>query len=136
VLSLILVSSAACQLLAQSRQGSPPPSVARFVGSWNAEFKGVRYVGLDIRNTQLISGEIKTGRVNADENGNISEVIEEAVESKNLIDPKVVDAKLVFKTKEADGELIEYEMSIVEPGKASLRIAGMPIKPFSLTKAK
>jgi hypothetical protein len=110
--------------------------VAPFAGSWSAELKGVRYVGLEIRNTQPVSGEIKTGSINADENGNVSEVIEEATASRNLIDPKLVDRRLVFKTKEADGEFTEYEMSIIEPGKASLKMAGMPIKPFTLTKAK
>jgi hypothetical protein len=110
--------------------------VAAFAGSWSAEFKGARYVALEVRNTQPVSGEIKTGSVNADENGNVSEVIEEALVSKNLIDPKIVQRMLVFKTKDTDGELTEYEMTIVGPDKASLRITGMPIKPFTLTRAK
>ena len=106
-----------------------------FSGVWVAEFKGTPYLTLEIKQKGSLTGAISTGSVNADADGNVSEVVEPAGQMRQIRDARIDrTGKLVFVTKEGGGQETEFEMGLTEDGKASLKIAGMPINPFPLVK--
>ena len=106
-----------------------------FSGVWVAEFKGTPYLTLEIKQKGSLTGAISTGSVNADADGNVSEVVEPAGQMRKIRDARIDrTGKLVFVTKEGGGQETEYEMGLTEDGKASLKIAGMPINPVPLVK--
>ncbi len=106
-----------------------------FSGVWIAEFKGTPYLTLEIKQKRSLTGVISTGSVNADADGNVSEVVEPAGQMRKIRDARIDrTGKLVFVTKEGGGQETEYEMGLTEAGKASLKIAGMPVNPFPLVK--
>ena len=121
-------------LSALSQETQVRQSAAAFVGSWSATHRGAKYVAVRIAGIRPISGELRAGQIEADENGNVSEVVHEASDAQELIEPRVVGDKLLFKTKDSEGDVIEYEMTLVTRDMASLNVAGMPLKPFPLTR--
>ncbi len=106
-----------------------------FAGLWVAEFKGTPYLALEIKQKGSLTGAISTGSVNADAEGNVSEVVEPAGQMRRIYDARIDrTGRLVFVTKESGGQETEYQMGLTEDGKASLKIAGMPVNPFPLVK--
>ena len=100
-----------------------------------ASFTGIRNLATGNGGTTILSGAISTGSVNADADGNVSEVVEPAGQMRKIRDARIDrTGRLVFVTKEGDGQETEYEMGLTDNGKASLKIAGMPINPFPLVK--
>jgi hypothetical protein len=115
------------------------PSQARlearpFVGTWSAKHNGVVYVQLEVRDAQSLSGRILTGTISADEDGRLIDVLDPATSEYALLDVRVSKGKLTFRTKDPGGEITEYEMTMTTAGRGSLRIAGAPLRPFTMTR--
>jgi hypothetical protein len=114
--------------------GQPRPD---FTGYWVAELKGTPYLTLEIKHGSSFSGAISTGSVNADAEGKVSEVVEPAGLPRKIVDVRVgPTGKLLFASKEGGGWTTEYEMELTQPDRASLKIDGMPVKPFDLSRKK
>lgn len=113
------------------------PVKAQFDGVWKGERQGKIYVIVTLKGGSQPSGTIKIGDINIDQNGEIAEVEREAENEYEILDPKIVAGKLLFQSKESDGDVTRYEMTVTDDKNARLKIleAPGPVKPFKLTKS-
>jgi hypothetical protein len=109
----------------------------KFAGVWKGERQGKTYVIVTLKGGAQPSGTIKIGDINLDQNGEIVEVEREAETEYEILEPRIVDGKLLFQSKESDGDTTRYEMTVTDEKDASLKIleAPGPVKPFKLTKS-
>jgi hypothetical protein len=105
----------------------------KFTGTWEAKWKDKVICTLRLRAGEQISGEIESGNINADANGDLQEP-----ESTDHSDPPspILNAKLegntlTFEMKD-DDDVLKFEMKLLGDGRAEVRIldSPVPIKPI------
>ena len=113
------------------------PALAKFAGTWAAKFEGKTYVQLTLRlQDRHLTGTIGTGDVNLDPSGSVKEVTQEARAPVAISGAKVEDGRFYFKQRDGDEDL-SYEMEVVDPGRAQLRVltgGSVTVQPFKLTR--
>ena len=127
LIAAILVSAAAA---AQESDG--------FVGTWKGEHAGKTYLLLSVTSGAPLKIALSTSHIRIGENGEIEEIDGPVENDEPLVESKLDGAVLRFKTRQDDGSIMEYEMTLAEGGTiALLKIVGAPdvVKPFRLRRA-
>jgi hypothetical protein len=109
----------------------------RFVGKWQAERNGEVYLVLTVAAGAPLQMTLKTAGIHVDETGEISEVRGKAEHEERVLESKLENGRLVFRTEQESGDVIGYEMRIEADGTALLRLADAPdwVKPFGLKRS-
>lgn len=129
---IVLLSLLTClPLLAQDADGQK-----KFVGTWEARFKGKVICTIRVKAGQPISGETSACSINVDENGDIREPDSDPPgEPSPMLGPQVHGDTLTFEEKE-DDDMLKFELKIVSDGQAELKILDTPmaIKPIHFAR--
>jgi hypothetical protein len=110
--------------------------VDRFVGKWQAERKGEVYLVLTVAAGSPLQMTLTTAEIHVDETGEIS-VRGKVEHEERVLESKVENGRLVFRTEQASGSVIGYELRVESDGTALLRLADAPdwVKPFRLKRS-
>jgi hypothetical protein len=108
----------------------------RFVGKWQAEHKGHQYLVMTIAAGEPVKLSMTTAVIKIDGTGEIHEILGPVQHNEELVEAKLENGRLLFKTRQDSGDEIRYEMRIQEDGTALLRLADEPdwVKPFRLKR--
>ncbi len=108
----------------------------RFLGVWEARFKGDVFLTLKLQEGEPIAGTINGGNVQVNQDGDLTEAsagTDEIPISKAAIDGE----KLAFEENN-DGETIRIEMRLTGDGEAQFKFVNLPeglkMKPFTLKR--
>lgn len=125
-------------LLVAQLPAQAPTDAKPYIGNWNAMWEGRPFMHLAIRNTNPLTGHIKTGDISVNGAGQLISVQEGENDEYDLFDIRIADGKLRFRTRGEDGELALYEMKLTPNGKATLTIIveGVAIQPLVLTRPR
>ncbi|MGA2595398.1 MAG: hypothetical protein ABSH09_00155 [Bryobacteraceae bacterium] len=122
-------------LAALSTTGTAQPQ--RFVGDWEARFKGDVFLTLKLQEGEPISGTMSGGSIRVDDDGNLTEASgggDELPISKAVIEGDT----LSFDWKGSDDETLRIRMRVTGDGEAQLQFMGLPeglkMKPFTLKR--
>jgi hypothetical protein len=125
---------------------APPqkPELRDFVGTWKAYFEGKIFTVLTLKIVDgKLAGTLASGEVDLAEDGEVSQVNQEAGEPRAIFDVQLAGQVLSFKEK--DGEDVNsLEMKLTGANAADLKYIlpdplpeGMPVpKPFRMTRAE
>ncbi len=121
-------------LAALSTNGTAQPR--KFLGVWEARFKGDVFLTLKLQEGEPIAGTINGGNVQVNQDGDLIEAsagTDEIPISKAAIDGE----KLTFEENN-DGETIRIEMRLTGDGEAQFQFVNLPeglkMKPFTLKR--
>jgi hypothetical protein len=122
-------------LAALSTSGIAQPQ--RFLGVWEARFKGEVFLTLKLQEGEPISGTISGGSIRVNDDGDLIEASgggDELPISKAVIE----DDKLSFDRKDSGDETLRFRMQVTGDGEAQLQFMNLPegvkMKPFTLKR--
>src|ERR1035441_1752217 len=116
--------------------GAYAQDAGKFTGTWKGEHAGKTYLVMTIAAGSPLKISFITANIHVDENGEIS--VEGPVEhEEQVLESKIDGDSLRFKTRQDDGDTIDYELRLEGEGAASLTIVGEPatVKPFRLRRS-
>jgi hypothetical protein len=124
---------AACLIVAASVCAQ---DAARFTGKWEAEHRGQKYLLLTIDAGAPLKMSLTTAVIKVDETGGISEIVGPVQHREEILESKIENGRLLFRTRQDDGDEIRYEMRVESDGTALLRLVDEPdwVKPFRLKR--
>jgi len=105
-----------------------------FLGTWQAEFQGKRFLTLKLRDDgQRITGTLSPFNVNFDSSGNLAEAGPGSGGGWDIFEAKLDNGTLHVKCKDPDtpGDVDEFELKLVEDDRAELNMVGVPATPGS-----
>jgi len=117
-------------------QAQDSGAAKKFIGEWNARFKGKVICTIRLTPGDPISGQSEDCNINVDANGDLQEPdpANQPGEPSPILKPKVQGSTLSFEEEEG-GDTIRFEFTIVGDGKAELKIVDAPVAvkpiPFS-----
>jgi hypothetical protein len=128
----ILCSIAAALVVAASAYAQ---DVERFTGKWQGEHQGEVYLVVTIAADLKVT--LATGHIHVGETGEIDEANGPAEHAEEVLEARLVEGRLMLRTRQESGEEMRYEMRVEADGTALLRLPDEPdwIKPFRLKKA-
>ena len=109
-----------------------------FAGKWKGEQDGKTYLLLSVAAGSLLKITFATAHIRVGESGLIDEIDGPVENEEKVIESKLENGVLYFKTEQDHGFLMEYRLSLDQGGEvALLRIADAPdfVKPFRLKRA-
>jgi hypothetical protein len=109
-----------------------------FAGKWKGEQEGKTYLLLSIAAGSPFKITFATAHIHVGESGLIDEIDGPVENEEKVIESKLENGVLYFKTEQDNGFLMEYRLSLEQGGEvALLRIADAPefVKPFRLKRA-
>ena len=123
---------------AQATLNKAPTEARPFVGQWSATFEGKSFMKLDLRDSDPLSGLLKTGEIAVDSTGKVIFVAEGEGDEYDLVAIKIIGNRMFFQTKEEDGEFTRYEFSLKPDGSAWLTVTaeGVKVQPFVMERAR
>ena len=116
-----------------SSEGQP------FVGQWHSTFEGKEFMHLAVRDTDPLSGHLKTGEIAVDSSGKVIFVAQAGdTDDYDIVSARVLGRRMFFHTKEEDGETTKYELHLQADGSALLTVQaeGVKVQPFVMTRAR
>lgn len=111
---------------------------AGFAGTWKGERAGKTYLLMSVASGTPLKIAFTTAHIHVGETGEIDEIDGPAEHDEKVLESKIENGILHFKTGQPDGSVIEYRLSLEEGSKtALLRLADAPdfVKPFRLRRA-
>jgi len=110
--------------------------VERFAGKWQAERNGEVYLVLTIAAGSPFQITLTTADIHVDETGEISEIRGKAEHEERVLESRIEDGRLLFRTEQSSGDIIRYELRVESDGTALLRLVNEPdwVKPFRLKR--
>lgn len=106
-----------------------------YAGVWQAQHQGKVFAVLTLRGGTSPAGTLRAGTVNTDEHGRVNEVTQEANAETRIVGVRLEHGRLWFDTRDEVGELLSYEMRLLDDGQAELRVVDAPLlQPFSLRR--
>ena len=117
-------------------QPKAPVAARPFLGHWYSTFEGRNFMDIDLWDTDPLSGHIKTGDIEVNAGGKLIAVQEGESDDYTLIDVKLSEGKLTFRTRDDDGDVASFEMKLNPDGKSVLwiRVEGVAIQPLVLVR--
>jgi hypothetical protein len=111
--------------------------VASFAGKWKRVYAGKTYLLMTIGKETPPSISISSAVVQANDRGEITEVDGHVVHEEKMLESRIVTGRLLFKTRQDDGAVVEYEMTLDGKTGAFLAIVGLPanVKPLRLERS-
>lgn len=109
-----------------------------FAGKWKGEQDGKTYLLMSVAAGSPLKITFATAHIHVGESGLIDEIDGPVENEEKVLESKLENGVLSFKTEQADGSVMEYRMSLDQGGEvALLRIADAPdfVKPFRLKRA-
>jgi hypothetical protein len=106
--------------------------VTRFAGTWKGMYAGKTYLLMTIGKETPPSISIFSAVVQANDRGEITEVDGDVVHEEKMLESRIVTGRLLFKTRQDDGAVVEYEMTLDGKSGAFLAIVGLPANVKSL----
>jgi hypothetical protein len=127
LIAAILVSAAAAAQEADA-----------FTGTWKGEHGGKSYLLLSVAAGAPPKVAISTSRIHIGDDGEIAEVDGPVENDETVLESNLEGGILRFKTRQEDGSVMEYAMTLTDSGKSALlKIVGAPeiVKPLRLKRA-
>ncbi len=123
-------------LLRAQVQPKAPAAARPFLGHWYSTFEGKNFMDIDLWDTDPLSGHVKTGDIEVNAAGKLIAVQEGESDDYTLMDLKLVEGKLTFRTRDDDGDVTSFEMKLNPDGKAvlSIQVEGVAIQPLVLVR--
>ena len=117
-------------------QPKAPTAARSFLGHWYSTFEGRNFMDIDLWDTDPLSGHIKTGDIEVNAGGKLIAVQEGESDDYTLMDVKLSEGKLTFRTRDDDGDVASFEMKLNPDGKSVLwiRVEGVAIQPLVLVR--
>ena len=108
-----------------------------FAGSWKGEHAGKTYLVMTIGAGSPLKISISSAEVTIDEkSGEISKIEGPAEHEETVLESHFDGDRLRIKTRQDDGDVVDYEMRLQGKTAATLTILGVPanVKPFRLQR--
>jgi len=122
-------------LAALSASGTAQPR--KFLGVWEARFKGDVFLTLKLQEGEPIAGTINGGNVQVNQDGDLIEA-SAGTDEFPISKPAIDGEKLAFEAKDNDGETMQFEMRLTGDGEAQFQFVNLPkglkMKPFTLKR--
>jgi len=131
--------TAACLLLAALLAYASPAAPEKFAGTWEASAKGTVFLVLKITAGQKISGSMKAGHVEMDDNGELIKVGPPETAERPIFFAEVDGNKLKFNFQDEDEDVLEFELKLAGDDAGELRIVDKDhpgLKGFAIKRAK
>ena len=109
-----------------------------FAGKWKGEKDGRAYLLMSVAAGSPLKITFATSHINVGESGEIEEIDGPVEHEEKVLESKLENGVLYFKTEQDNGFLMEYRLTLEQGGEvALLRIADAPdfVKPFRLKRA-
>jgi hypothetical protein len=107
-----------------------------FTGTWKAEFRGTPYLMMTVAEGAPPRITMLTAHIHVNGDGEIDEVNGPLENENKVIEAKINNGRLRFKTRDEDGDEIEYEMQLTAEGAELFMLtAPIEVKPWRLQRS-
>jgi len=108
----------------------------KFGATWKGVHEGKHYLTLTVASGAPLKIGFVTAHIHVGDSGEIDAVDGEVEHEEKVLDSKLEGGKLWFKTEQASGDVMEYELTL-DGNDGLLRLVGEPdfIKPFRLKRS-
>lgn len=108
------------------------------IGTWRGEHGGKAYLLMSVAAGAPPKIALATSHISIGEDGEISEVDGPVENDETVLEAKLEEGTLRFKTRQEDGSVMEYVLTVTDGGKSALlKIVSAPefVKPLRLKRA-